>query len=151
MESKLVKLILRHEDEEEVYVETPWATDLGDGLYRLENCPFYAYNLAFGDIVKASFSEAEEGLFFEKVVEKSGHQLVRIIFESSVEDDGPEKEHLNRLLSMGCSYEGANSTYICLDIHPGTSLEQIRAYLMAHDLEWEHASPSYDVLFPDDV
>ena len=76
MESKLVKLILRHEDEDDIYVETPWATDLGNGRYRLENCPFYAYNLAFGDIVKASFSEAEEALVFEKVVGKSGHKSV---------------------------------------------------------------------------
>lgn len=48
MKDNLVKVVLRLEEAEEVYVETPWATDLGGGRYRLENCPFYFYDLAYG-------------------------------------------------------------------------------------------------------
>jgi Domain of unknown function (DUF4265) len=34
-------------------VETLWAFDLGDDLYRLDNSPFYAYSVSAGDVVLA--------------------------------------------------------------------------------------------------
>jgi hypothetical protein len=39
-DEKYEKIVLRHEEGEDVYVETPWVVDLGEGRYRMENCPF---------------------------------------------------------------------------------------------------------------
>ena len=149
MEDNLVKVILRLEEGEDVYVETPWATDLGGGRYRIENCPFYYYNVAFGDIVSAEHSEEEGGLLVTGVTERSGNKLVRIIFENPADEPGPEKEHLDALIAMGCTYEGANPKYICLDIPQPVELADITKYLINNELNWEHAAPSYDVLYPD--
>ena len=149
MEDNLVKVVLRLEEGENIYVETPWATDLGDGRYRLENCPFYFYDLAFGDIFSAEYSESEERLVFVKVLEPSGHKLVRIIFDNPSDKDGQEKVHLENLVDQVCTYEGANPKYICLAIPPEIDLGTITEYLITNDINWEHAAPSYDTLYPD--
>ncbi len=33
--------------------ENIWATPLGDGTYRLENPPFFVYDVSFDDVVSA--------------------------------------------------------------------------------------------------
>lgn len=148
MEENLVKVVLRLEEGDDVYVETPWATDLGGGRYRLENCPFYFYDLAYGDIFLAEYSEEEGRLAFVKVLEPSGHKLVRIIFENPADEEGKEKEQLDSLVAMGCAYEGANPKYICLDIPPEVELGKVTEYLINNEVNWEHAAPSYETLYP---
>jgi hypothetical protein len=148
MEDNLVKVVLRLEEGEDAYVETPWAADLGDGRYRLENCPFYFYDLAYGDIFSAEYSEEEERLSFVEILEPSGHKLVRIIFENPADEEGKEKEQLDSLLAMGCTYEGANPKYICLDIPPEVELGTVTEYLINNEINWEHAAPSYGTLYP---
>ncbi|MFA0814034.1 DUF4265 domain-containing protein [Microbulbifer epialgicus] len=66
----------------------------------------------------ARSAEEEEILTFVKVLEPSGHKLVRIIFDNSADEDSKEKEQLDDLVAMGCTYEGANPKYYCLDIPP---------------------------------
>ncbi|WP_299947154.1 DUF4265 domain-containing protein [uncultured Microbulbifer sp.] len=149
MEENLVKVLLRLEQEEDVFVETPWAIDLGNGRYRLDNCPFYFYDLAYGDIISAEYSEEEQRLVFVEVLELSGHKLVRIVFENPVDEDCQEKEHLENLVEMGCTYEGANPKYICLDIPPEVELGKVTEYLINNELNWEHAAPSYNTLYPE--
>ena len=36
--------------------ETLWARKVGDDLHRLESVPFFAYGLAYGDVVRAEFA-----------------------------------------------------------------------------------------------
>jgi len=148
-EEKYEKIVLRLEEGEDVYVETPWVVDLGGGRYRMENCPFYFYGVAAGDIVGAEYSEEEERLVFTNVIEKSGNKLVRVIFENPSDQEGPEKEHLENLVKMGCSYEGANPKYICIDIPKDIDLFTICEYLTENEIQWEHAAPRYAELYPD--
>lgn len=150
MEDNLTKIVLRLDEDDESYVETPWVKDLGDGRYRMENCPFYFYNLAYGDIVSAEYSDEEERLVFTGVLERSGNKMVRVIFENSSKEDGPEKTHLEEIVKLGCSYEGANPKYICIDIPPEVELFDVCEYLTKNELQWEHASPSYSELYPDE-
>jgi len=145
------KIILRLEEGENVYVETPWVIDLGDGRYRMENCPFYFYGVAFGDIVSAQYSEDEEQLVFSHVIEKSGNKLVRVIFENPADEDGPEKNHLDSIVAMGCSFESANPKYFCIDIPEEVELFDVCNYLSEQGLQWEHAAPAYAELYPDDL
>jgi len=64
-------------------VETLWATALGYDEYKLDNSPFYAYSVSWEDIVYAPFNESEGFPTFERVVKKSGHRTIRIIFNPS--------------------------------------------------------------------
>ena len=143
------QVVFRLEEGENVYIETPWVTDLGNKRYRMENTPFYYYGIALGDIITAQHSEEEGRLVFTRVLEKSGHKLVRIIFENPSDEDGVEKSHLESLVEMGCTYEACNPKYICLDIPPEIDLWDICNYLSKSYISWEHASPTHDELFPE--
>lgn len=143
------KIVLRFEDSEDTYVETPWVVNLGNGRYRMENCPFYFYGVASGDIVGAEYSTEEDRLIFTKVLEKSGNKLIRIIFNNPADKKGPEKKHLAALVDMGCSYEGASPKYLCIDIPKAVELCNVSNYLTEHNIQWEHVAPTYAELYPD--
>ena len=49
---------------------------------------------------------------------------------------------------MGCSYEGAWNKLFSIDLPPGVSLDEVRSFLIAEGVEWEHADPDYETLFP---
>ena len=148
-ENEYKKVVLRLEEGDDAYVETPWVVDLGNGRYRMENCPFYFYGIAAGDIIGAQYSEAEGQLVFTQILEKSGNKLVRVIFENPANEEGPEKDHLDALVAMGCSYEGANPKYICIDIPKNVELGEVCEYLIENSVQWEHVAPRYSELYPD--
>ena len=60
--------------------ESFWAQPLGDDRYRLENVPFCAYDLNFGDVVLATADSETRKPEIRAVVERSGHQTLRISF-----------------------------------------------------------------------
>lgn len=132
-------------------VETLWAVDLGNDQYRLDNSPFYAYSVSWQDIVYAPFSPEEQFPAFQRVVAKSGNRTVRIIFNPPVEQGNSSESVLQGLVRLGCSYEGANKSYISINIPPNVDLNKVREYLIEHDAQWEHADPCYAELFPEDV
>ncbi|MFY2561717.1 DUF4265 domain-containing protein [Corallococcus terminator] len=70
-----VKVLFGLEQDEDCYppavAETPWAVRVGDGLFQLDNIPFFVRGLAVNDIVLAT---PEEGVFrYKEVVQPSGH------------------------------------------------------------------------------
>lgn len=130
-------------------VETLWAFDLGGDHYKLDNSPFYAYSVSWQDIVYAPFDKDEERPKFQRVASKSGNRTVRVKFESPVEQGNESDRVLQGLASLGCSYEGANKTYISINIPPEVELEAVRKYLIECEATWEHADPAYGELFPE--
>ena len=145
----MTKIVFRVEAEDgSVEVETSWATRVGEDLYRIENSPFYAYSVSWLDVVRAPFSKLEGRPTFEAVVQKSGHRTIRIIFDPPVVAGNVSDVVLQGLVSMGCSYEGANPGYICIDVPPKVDLESVRSYLIAENANFEHADPTYEELFP---
>ena len=148
----MTKIVIRVEDSDgSVNVETPWATKVGDDLYRLENSPFYAYSVSWLDVVRAPFSEEEQRPTFVETVEKSGHRTVRIVFDPPVADGNESDRILKELVRHGCSYEGANPSYICVDIPPDTEFDAVRDYLVRNEVNFEHADPTYEELFGSDA
>ncbi len=146
---KMTKIVFRVVEEDgSVNVETPWVTPVGEDLYRLENSPFYAYSVSWLDIVRAPFCEFEGRPAFEAVVEKSGHRTIRIVFDPPVAPQNDSEKVLLALVEMGCSYEGANPSYICVNIPPESDFDAIRDYLIAENADFEHSDPTYDELFP---
>ena len=123
--SEHVKLFLDYPvgDSGESEIESLWALPVGKG-FKLDNIPFYARGVSFGDVVSAE--EVEGCLCMTELLEPSGHSTVRLWFASEQEVQ-PARETLK---SMGCSSEVSDQPrLVALDIPPAISYEDIRAYL----------------------
>jgi hypothetical protein len=141
-EAAMVKVMLRSPDGD---VETLWATPVGEGHFRLENSPFFAYGVSWLDVVEA---EPDESGFLAMtgVVEKAGHRTVRVILEGKLDVTIEDLPIWPRLQEFGCTYEGLNRRYLALDLPPGTDLQRVVIALVESGLNWEHADPTYDQL-----
>lgn len=122
-----VKVIVLLEQEEEGYppvdYEELWTTPLGEGLYRIENIPFFARGIARGDIVSAVAEE--EALRFQEVVEPSGHSTIRLV----VHDEAAVPSAVEHFESLGCESETLFTKLVALDVPPSVSLEELREKL----------------------
>jgi hypothetical protein len=106
--------------------ETLWATALSNGAYRIDNIPFFATRMSFGDVVEAEIIEGTPT--FTRVRQRGGHATLRVVvfdlatmadLRSSIEQLGcaSELSHLPRLVSV--------------DVPASASLELVRAFLAA--------------------
>ncbi|MBI2479256.1 MAG: DUF4265 domain-containing protein [Planctomycetia bacterium] len=145
-----VKLEMRVGSDNEVHVETPWAIPVTTNQYKLDNCPFYAYRVSWGDIVEALPQEDGGFPLFVRVVQKSGHRTVRVILDRPSDKSEDSQRVLDTLNKMGCTYERANPTYIVVDIPPEVELQAVAEYLTNTGHNWEYADPKYEDLFPDE-
>ena len=123
-------------------VETPWAIDLGGGMYRLDNIPFFAYGVSADDIVQAA-PEADGVLKFIQVVKPSGNRTLRIAFKDKVTKTEPL---LIRLTEMGVGWEGAFSKLIALSVRPEISVQKVVDLLNESGEDWEFANPTWEQL-----
>jgi hypothetical protein len=139
------------EDDGSSRVETLWATALGNDEYKLDNSPFYAYSVSWKDIVYAPVDPLEGHPTFVRIVKKSGHRTIRIKFDPPVQDGNESDNVLQGLVQLGCSYEGANRSYMSIDIPEHVQLATVRQYLIDQGAHWEHADPTYAQLFPDEA
>jgi hypothetical protein len=136
------------EDDGAANVETLWAYDLGDDRYRLDNSPFYAYSVSVGDVVLAPVDPDEGRPTYQKVLEKSGNRTVRVILAPPLANGNSSDEVVQELLSLGCSYEGANPGYLCIVIPQESDFGLVCERLTARNIQWEHADPDYSQLYP---
>jgi hypothetical protein len=132
------KIALRGPDGE---VETLWAFDLGGDHYRLDNTPWYAYGISWQDVLEAR-PDQDGQLQLVKVVSKSGNRTVRVTAEEPFKD-----EWLEKIVSLGASYEGASRRYIGINIPQGLNLGVITSFLIAEGVEWEYADPTYEEVY----
>ena len=116
--------------------------------YRLDNSPFYAYGLSWLDVVEAHPDEQGQ-LAFARIVEKSGHRTVRIIFDPGIDEDPEGQAVVDELVRLGCSYEGAHAGYIAVDLPPAVDLMRVARHLTEQGVQWEHADPRYSDLYPE--
>lgn len=118
------KILLTYRDEDGNYqVESVWATKEGQ-YYRINNIPFLAPNLALDDLVEA---EEDNGtLYFEKLIEPSGHSVIQMIIfdESEIMTIGKELEQ------FGCTWEGSHKKkLISIDVPKQVSYTVVKQYL----------------------
>jgi hypothetical protein len=128
-------------------VETLWAIRVGENLYRLDNSPFFIYGVSWQDVVEAQ-PEEDGFLFFVRVVEKSGHCTLRVMFNDFSAEDAEAEPILADIKNLGCSYEG-DVNVLVIDVPPEVNLETVTDYLINSELEWEYANPTYEELFPE--
>ena len=146
MDEGAVKVLLQEEE----YVETLWADPVGPNLYRLDNSPFWAYGVSWKDVVEAH-PDPDGMLRMTRVAQKSGHRTLRIIFEDGTEGSAEAQAVLNGVNALGATYEGMNPRYLSVDIPPGVDLMAIARFLTYRGIQWEHADPRYEELYPDDA
>ena len=103
-----------------------WALPKGKGLFQVDNIPFFATDIALGDIVSAT---EEEGAFrFQEVVQPSGHSTLRVAISQAA--DVPAVRALFE--QKGCSVEQSHlPRLIAVDVPSSVPLESLRPLLEA--------------------
>ncbi len=114
--------------------ESLWAEDLGGDRYRLKNVPFYAYDLNFHDIVEARASRPDLKPSVLRVLERSGHQTIRVFFREDVSETD-RLTHLGALNAYHVTFERCSERYFALDLEPEASVEDVREQLDALESE----------------
>ena len=66
-----------------ISVEMLNATPLGDGLFRIENAPFFVREISFNDVVRASSTKQQGQYRYEEVVQPSEFTSLSIIILDS--------------------------------------------------------------------
>ena len=119
-----------------------WALDLGDKLYELDNAPWFARDLALGDIVKCEVVGDTLPRILE-VVKPSGNWTVRVFVPDSPNQEAVKREIMDFVAGAGCKYEGFGkqkgliAVTIPSDVDLGNVLAQLRAYQLQEKAFWE--------------
>lgn len=110
---------------DDCFVERMHAIDESGGRYVLDNSPFYAYGVSFGDTIEATKEDGE--LVFSQVVVRGGHSTYRIKLAAG-HDHEFFLNHWSELEKMGCTYEGSSASaerLYAVDIPPGVDVRAV--------------------------
>jgi hypothetical protein len=148
MSDDYVKVLFKLEKEDEDYppvdYERLWARPLGEGLFELDNIPFFVRGISAGDVVAARQGDGE--VVFSELVRPSGSSTLRII----VFDESHMEEVRRRLQDFGCSTELNVSKMLGVDVPAQVDLQTVRTWLMEQQssgtLEFEDACIRHDGL-----
>ena len=113
---------------DEPTVETMWAEiiDKDNGIYKLDNIPFYGPQIATDDEFYAEFDESEKMLTYKKTTKHSGNSIVLVIITKK----GFDKEIIrNRFKELDCESEGLNDNYFSMEIVKKVNYSGIRKIL----------------------
>ena len=133
-DEKLTKVHVELPNNPDLGGESMWAVDLGNDLYELRNVAFHAYDLNFGDVVRATSDSPALKPEIRCVERRSGHRTLRVLFAESV----PEERMLDLLQSLAllsASFERATDRYFALDLEPEADVAKVRAVLAGW--EWQ--------------
>lgn len=128
-------------------VETLWAVRVGEGRFRLDNSPWFAYGVSLGDIVEGV--DYAPGIYeLVKVVEPSGNRTIRVILAAdSRVGTPPGTQFVADINELGCDIENMNGLMVSIIIPPEVDLATVARYLVTSGHEWEYANPTHDELF----
>lgn len=99
--------------------EWVWATDLGTGIYRIQNIPFYARGLSWLDEVTADSTPT--GTWLTAVSRKSGHSTYRVFLNVEIESSAYDNQW-RPLKRAGCRYERATDHLVAIDVPSNTDI-----------------------------
>lgn len=114
---------------EETTVETMWATVVNEseGLYKLQNIPFYLPLIASNDIVFAEYDADEQMLTYRETVEYSGHSTIHVILMDELTDI---KDVGKIFEELGCNWEGMDNKYFAMDVPAEVDYSLVKARLL---------------------
>ncbi len=133
----LTKILLK----EDAYVETPWAEALGGNHYRLDNIPFWKYDVSVGDVVEALPDDSGRPAFV-RVVAKSGNRTVRVRLVPPMDESPESHAVIDELVRRGCDFEGMHPGYVAVNVPPQIDLDAVAHHLVMSGQEWEYADPA---------
>ena len=112
--------------------EWMWATRLSDSAFKIDNIPFFAKLISWGDIVTAEQTDA--GLIFKELVQPSGHSTLRVSVHRGGRDDEQLRalveEIMQALRSLNCSAEVSHiPNLIAVDVPPEVNYQSVAAFL----------------------
>jgi Domain of unknown function (DUF4265) len=111
--------------DDDLFHESVWAEKKGD-YYQIKNIPCLIPNIAYDDIIRAELDEDEGVLYFDELIEVSGHSVVQLIISD------PERiNEVGELFeTLGCTWEGTfNKVRIGIDIPKDVDYSVIRKVL----------------------
>jgi hypothetical protein len=123
-----VKMLVRLEQDEDGYPPTTeeslWVIPLGEGRFQVDNTPFFAWDMALGDVVAA---DPEDGAWrFRRLVRRSGHATLRLI----IYDVAEVPSVIEQFTRLGCLSERSHIPgLIALDVPPSTSWAEVKQLL----------------------
>lgn len=116
----------RDDDYPPFEVESVRAVKIVDGMFRIDNIPFYVRGIALGDVVRATLT-GNGALHFDSIAKTSGHSTLRIVFFEANVRDYVCKE----LEALGCQWEGAyEPSLIAVDVPPSSNLAAVLKILV---------------------
>jgi hypothetical protein len=109
-----------------------WASRVGSSTFKIDNIPFFAKSIAYGDIVAAE--QTDQGLVFTDLVEASGHSTVRVVIYregGSDEQLRPAVEGIMQSLkALGCDTELSHiPNLIAVDVPPSVNYGAVSGFL----------------------
>jgi len=116
-EPSRVKIRVDIDHQEGIDSESFWADALGDDLYRLDNIPFYAYDLHYQDVVRAVPRLPGQLPTIAEVVRPSGHKTLRVMFDDELGDEDVQRL-LDGLTARHVAYERARGHFYALNVPP---------------------------------
>jgi hypothetical protein len=106
--------------------ESVWATPtVGGDEFVIDSIPFFTRDATVGDRIQASI-DSDGILWFDSVVERAGHSLLRVVFfDLSVGDSVAAT-----LRQLGCSFEWfCRRNLLAVDVPAQASLDEVQRYL----------------------
>lgn len=105
--------------------ETLWARRVGDDLYRIEAVPFFAYGLAYHDVVRAVSRADGARPVVREVVRRGGHTTLRVVFRHAAGSRERRIAWLSELAPYKVSYEGWDDSFFALDVAPDGDVDAV--------------------------
>jgi hypothetical protein len=119
---------------EKIYVDLPnhwavggesmWAKPLGNNLCQIDNIPFYAYGINYRDIVKVDSSNETKKPLVLEVVEPSGYNTLRIVFDKKF-DKAQQNKLFEALKDYKADVERASEQYVALSVAPNGDYDAV--------------------------
>jgi hypothetical protein len=103
--SDLAKVVFSLPEDAPTSTESLWAKPLGDGLFELDNTPWYVRGFALGDIVRCVQVDGELPTVIE-LAEPSGNLTVRLFVPAGPEREMRKERIMNALRERGYIFEG---------------------------------------------
>ena len=144
-----------------VAAEGIWCLPLGGGLYRVENAPWFAYDVSAEDVVRAA-SGPDGRLRFVAVEERGGHATLRVVFEEDVPAERRREVLDNMPGRTGeegseekVTFERAAGTFYAVDLPSsvaregyGDVLEYLDRHVREGTLSYEEGDPPEEISKP---
>jgi hypothetical protein len=97
-----------------------WAIPRGADHFELDNIPFFAKEVAAGDLITAQPNH--DLLVYDRVIQTGGHSTVRVIMYIPTKTAAVRDE----LLRLGCETEGSHlPNLFAIDVPPGIEYAKV--------------------------